>query len=110
MAKCRSVSGPVASDQANGPTQRKSNKGDDLLVVVMGGIGTGKTTFINNASGGRLVVGSGLESCTKKASPSPPFKIQGGEQVTLYDTPGINNTFREGAVVLKVILGFLVDL
>ncbi|KAL0057795.1 hypothetical protein AAF712_015553 [Marasmius tenuissimus] len=111
MAKRRSVSSPVASEQAGGPTQRrKSNKGDHLLVMVMGGAGTEKTTFINNASGGRLVAGSELESCTKGVSPSPPFKVQGGEQVTLYDTPAFNDTCRGSVVVLETVTGFLVEL
>ena len=95
---------------------------------VMGGSGTGKSTvssdlfiplsmaqqkarqFVNNASGGRLLVGSGLESCTKEVTPSPSFAVnKGRKQVTLFDTPGFNDTIRSDVDILQGIATFLVE-
>lgn len=38
---------------------------DAILVAVMGRTGTGKTRFINNATGATLEEGHYLESCTR---------------------------------------------
>ena len=42
---------------------------DAILVAVLGPTGTGKSSFINQATGASLGVGHGLESCTRKFAP-----------------------------------------
>ncbi|KAG1750745.1 hypothetical protein EDB19DRAFT_2009187 [Suillus lakei] len=44
---------------------------------VMGATGSGKSTFINKASGSNLPVGRGLESCTREVQTSRPFVVSG---------------------------------
>ena len=39
-----------------------------ILVAVMGQTGTGKSSFINKATGGSLEIGHGLEACTRSYS------------------------------------------
>jgi putative ribosome biogenesis GTPase RsgA len=41
---------------------------DAILVAVMGQTGTGKSNFINKATGGSLGVGHSLESCARSSS------------------------------------------
>jgi putative ribosome biogenesis GTPase RsgA len=45
----------------------KSSQGA-ILVAVMGQTGTGKSSFINKATGGSLKVGHRLEPCTRSYS------------------------------------------
>ncbi|KAI6165663.1 P-loop containing nucleoside triphosphate hydrolase protein [Pisolithus thermaeus] len=78
-----------------------------VYVVVMGSTGSGKTTFINLASGSELRVGSGLESCTNEVQTSIPFKV-GGKQVVLLDTPGFDDTSMTDTDVLRIISAYLV--
>ncbi|KAL4253436.1 hypothetical protein AB1N83_012218, partial [Pleurotus pulmonarius] len=54
-----------------------NNSGGEVLIAVMGATGTGKTTFINMASGSTLRVGSGLMSCTNAVQASRPFPLDG---------------------------------
>ncbi|KAK7032288.1 hypothetical protein VNI00_013247 [Paramarasmius palmivorus] len=76
------------------------------LIAIMGATGSGKTTFINRASGGNLLIGKGLESCTSTVDISPTFKLR-GRRVTLIDTPGFDDTNKSDADVLKMIAAFL---
>ncbi|KAI5990118.1 P-loop containing nucleoside triphosphate hydrolase protein, partial [Pisolithus albus] len=76
-------------------------------IRVMGSTGSGKTTFINLASGSGLRVGSGLESCTNEVQASVPFKV-GGKQVVLLDTPGFDDTSMTDTDVLRIISAYLV--
>ncbi|KAK1223854.1 hypothetical protein PQX77_013250 [Marasmius sp. AFHP31] len=85
--------------QANNDTRNS-------LVAVMGSTGTGKSTFINLASGGRLGVGESLYSCTDKVGLAPPF-ILNGRHVTLIDTPGFDDTKKNDTEILKLITAFL---
>ncbi|KAI5989619.1 P-loop containing nucleoside triphosphate hydrolase protein [Pisolithus orientalis] len=78
-----------------------------VYVVVMGPTGSGKTTFINLASGSELRTGSGLESCTNEVQTSLPFKV-GGKQVVVLDTPGFDDTTMTDTDVLKIISAYLV--
>ncbi|KAG7090237.1 hypothetical protein E1B28_011837 [Marasmius oreades] len=77
----------------------------------MGVTGSGKSTFINKASGydGMLRVGNGLESCTSAIQLSPGFEL-GGRQVTLVDTPGFDDTTKGDASALNTIAMFLGEL
>ncbi|KAK7032290.1 hypothetical protein VNI00_013249 [Paramarasmius palmivorus] len=77
-----------------------------VVVNVMGATGSGKTTFINKASGGSLKVGMKLESCTSNIALSPTFSVD-GYQVTLIDTPGFDDTSRSDMDILETITDFL---
>ncbi|KAF8896186.1 P-loop containing nucleoside triphosphate hydrolase protein [Infundibulicybe gibba] len=72
----------------------------------MGATGSGKTSFINLASGSELRVGNGLESCTSAVEIAQPFKLD-GRKVVLIDTPGFDDTTITDAEVLRMIAAFL---
>ncbi|KAF9260101.1 hypothetical protein L218DRAFT_974435 [Marasmius fiardii PR-910] len=72
----------------------------------MGAAGSGKTTFINAASGGSLTTGDGLRSCTSTIQLSPVFLLD-DRQVVLIDTPGFDDTNVSEADVLRLITTFL---
>ncbi|KAG2110890.1 P-loop containing nucleoside triphosphate hydrolase protein, partial [Suillus discolor] len=73
---------------------------------VMGATGSGKTTFINVASGSDLRVGMGLESCTNEVQTSQSFMLD-GKRVVLVDTPGFDDTTKSDTDVLKMIAAYL---
>jgi len=75
---------------------------DPVLIAVMGGTGTGKTTLINLASGSNLAVGHSMESCTSEVVAAEPFHY-GNKVVTLIDTPGFDGMKLSEADVLKQI-------
>ncbi|KAI6027330.1 hypothetical protein BKA83DRAFT_22071 [Pisolithus microcarpus] len=72
----------------------------------MGATGTGKSTFANLASGSKLPVGRGLQSCTSDVMTSKPF-ILNGNIVTLIDTPGFDDTNRSDTEILRSIAAYL---
>ncbi|KAG6333804.1 hypothetical protein ID866_5282 [Astraeus odoratus] len=76
-------------------------------IRIMGSTGSGKTTFINVASGSDLRVGMGLESCTDEVQTSVPFSVS-GRQVVLLDTPGFDDTNLTDTDVLRIISAYLV--
>ncbi|KAF9498950.1 hypothetical protein BDN71DRAFT_257740 [Pleurotus eryngii] len=78
----------------------------ESLIAVMGATGSGKTTFINMASGSNLRVGSGLMSCTSDVQTSQPFRL-GDRTVRLIDTPGFDDTTRSDTDVLSMISAYL---
>ncbi|KAF9259855.1 hypothetical protein L218DRAFT_963229 [Marasmius fiardii PR-910] len=78
-------------------------------IMLVGGTGTGKTTFINVASGGNFSIGNGLQSCTRDVAEAPPFLI-GDREVILVDTPGLDDTTRSDAEILSVIANYLLKL
>ncbi|KAG8736458.1 hypothetical protein FRC11_002619, partial [Ceratobasidium sp. 423] len=47
------------------------------LIAIFGATGTGKTTFVNDASGGNLRVGHNSHACTKDVEESPVFQVDG---------------------------------
>ncbi|KAG7089354.1 hypothetical protein E1B28_011044 [Marasmius oreades] len=77
-----------------------------VAIAVVGATGSGKTTFINQASGANLLVGMGLQSCTASVQVAPPFELA-GYLVTLIDTPGFDDTTRNDADILRTIAEFL---
>ncbi|CAL1717185.1 unnamed protein product [Somion occarium] len=86
---------------ANGRTKSK-NPQEIILIAVMGATGTGKSTFINLASGANLAVGDGLKSCTSEVLYSHEF-ILDGRRVLLIDTPGFDDTTVSDTDILKMI-------
>jgi predicted GTPase len=75
----------------------------------MGATGTGKTTFINHASGASLKIGHQLQSCTTDVQATPPFLVD-GKSVTLVDTPGFDDTSRSDTDILHTIVDYLMTL
>ncbi|PPQ95244.1 hypothetical protein CVT26_014935 [Gymnopilus dilepis] len=78
----------------------------DVAIAVMGATGSGKTTFINSASGSDLRVGHSLQSCTSVVQVAQAFELD-GRSVTLIDTPGFDDTTRSDAEILRMIATFL---
>ncbi|KDQ55904.1 hypothetical protein JAAARDRAFT_59361 [Jaapia argillacea MUCL 33604] len=94
---------PVSTmDQIMGQIGDEQN----VLIVVMGATGSGKTSFINMASGSNLRTSASLASCTDRVQPSESFTID-GRLVTLIDTPGFDDSERSDTDVLKMIALFL---
>ncbi|KAJ3713115.1 P-loop containing nucleoside triphosphate hydrolase protein [Lentinula raphanica] len=78
---------------------------EDVSIAIMGGTGTGKTSFTNLIGGSAFIVGNGLESCTKHIQTHKfPFE---GHNVTLIDVPGFDDTHESDADILKMIADFL---
>jgi len=74
----------------------------------MGATGTGKSQFINCASGSNFVVGHALESCTAKVEQTNPFELD-DRRIVLVDTPGFDDTQRKEVDILNAIVTFLTD-
>ncbi|KAF7422445.1 hypothetical protein PC9H_010601 [Pleurotus ostreatus] len=89
--------------QEPGPGAKPSQ---GVFIAVMGATGSGKTSFINVASGSALRVGSGLTSCTDAVQTSEPFWLE-NRLVRLIDTPGFDDTAKTDTEVLTMIAAFL---
>ncbi|KAF8601790.1 hypothetical protein BDV93DRAFT_558185 [Ceratobasidium sp. AG-I] len=79
---------------------------DVSLVAIFGATGTGKTTFVNDASSGDLRVGHKSHACTQDVETSPVFQVD-GRNVVLFDTLGLDDTHMSDTEVLQRITGFL---
>ncbi|KIP04288.1 hypothetical protein PHLGIDRAFT_129625 [Phlebiopsis gigantea 11061_1 CR5-6] len=79
---------------------------NEVLIAVMGQTGSGKSTFVNLASGSKFPVGHGLASCTAQVRTTEPFQLA-GRSVILIDTPGFDDSEISDVEVLKRISGFL---
>ncbi|QRW07086.1 50S ribosome-binding GTPase [Ceratobasidium sp. AG-Ba] len=75
---------------------------------VFGATGTGKTTFVNDASGASFVIGHKSQSCTQDVSQSPVFQVN-GRNIVLFDTPGFDDTELSDTEILRRIATFLTD-
>ncbi|KAI0789934.1 P-loop containing nucleoside triphosphate hydrolase protein [Abortiporus biennis] len=74
----------------------------------MGATGTGKSTFINAASGtDAMKVGVDLHSCTAEVQCSKAFRVS-GVPVTLIDTPGFDDTTVSDTDILEMLANYLV--
>ncbi|KAJ4485384.1 hypothetical protein J3R30DRAFT_3439108 [Lentinula aciculospora] len=78
---------------------------DNISIAIMGGTGTGKTTFTSLVGGSKFLVGDGLESCTKYIQ-TQNFTFN-DRNVTLIDVPGFDDTNQSDADILKMIADFL---
>ncbi|KAF8551123.1 hypothetical protein OG21DRAFT_1513159 [Imleria badia] len=72
-----------------------------VAIAVIGVTGSGKSTFINLASGSNLPVGTSLRSCTTTME-SSKFSLD-GRTVMLIDTPGFDDATPSVLEVLKSI-------
>ncbi|KAF9528319.1 hypothetical protein CPB83DRAFT_883678 [Crepidotus variabilis] len=63
---------------------------ETALILVVGLTGSGRTTFINEASGSDLKVGGTLKPCTAKVTAAKPFELS-DRRVILIDTPGLSS-------------------
>ncbi|KAK4892653.1 hypothetical protein LTR27_008929 [Elasticomyces elasticus] len=77
----------------------------NIRIALMGVTGSGKSSFIQTASGLDVGVGHELHSFTSEVQ---PFEFDyGGHHITLIDTPGFNDTSRSETEVLKSIADYL---
>lgn len=88
------------------PLRSEPEEPKTIYIAVMGATGSGKTTFINIASGSNLRVGMGLESCTNEVQMSQSFMLD-GKRVVLIDTPGFDDTTKSDTDVLKMIAAYM---
>ena len=75
-----------------------------LLTVTRNSLGC--LQFINLASGSNLRIGMLLESCTAEVQFADKFTLD-GRAVTLFDTPGFDDTSKSDVDILKMIAAFL---
>ncbi|KDQ53049.1 hypothetical protein JAAARDRAFT_39764 [Jaapia argillacea MUCL 33604] len=101
-------SGDGAAPQQRSPAhqQQLTLAKDEVLIMVMGATGVGKSSFINLVSSSNLRVSNGLESCTDRIEYSRSVSIR-GRRVRLIDTPGFDDSQRSDADVLNQIASFL---
>ncbi|KAF8891141.1 P-loop containing nucleoside triphosphate hydrolase protein [Gymnopilus junonius] len=91
-------------------------KKDDLIIIIMGGTGAGKSTFVNTLLGeDRVKVGYGLRSCTNEIErvdvPSFTRRPQGrGCRLALIDTPGFDATDKDDLQILYRIAACVKDI
>ncbi|TCD68117.1 hypothetical protein EIP91_011482 [Steccherinum ochraceum] len=78
----------------------------ELTVAIMGATGTGKSTFVNLASGSHFQVGQSLRSCTAAVQVSEPFSVS-GRRMRLVDTPGFDDTTKSDTEILRMIADHL---
>lgn len=101
MNSQQDTNGPMNHANADELKQTRSVE-DVILIAVMGATGTGKSTFINLASGMNLAVGDDLMSCTSEVTYSHEF-ILDGRRVILMDTPGFDDTTVSDTDILRMI-------
>ncbi|KAF5333856.1 hypothetical protein D9757_015407 [Collybiopsis confluens] len=76
-----------------------------VSIILMGGTGTGKTTFTNLVGGAKFLVGDGLESCTSQIQ-KHKFTFE-GKDVTIIDVPGFDDSSKSDIDILKIVTDFL---
>ncbi|KAF8972202.1 P-loop containing nucleoside triphosphate hydrolase protein [Flammula alnicola] len=79
---------------------------EDISIAVMGATGSGKTTFVNLASGSDFATGPGLQSCTSAIQMTQQFELD-GRSVSLIDSPGFDDTTRSDVDILRMIAEYL---
>jgi len=89
---------------------------EDIVILVMGPTGVGKSTFINTALGREIMaVGYEIESCTVNIDTArvdtstllPEFPWLKNRRLLLVDTPGFDDTFADDCEILERIAKWL---
>lgn len=87
---------------------------DDLVIVVVGLTGAGKSSLIRDLTGNAsIVLGHQLEPCTRHVSwyratvPSPYTRHLGSRRLILVDTPGFNDGHLDEPEVLRQVSRWL---
>ncbi|KAF9004205.1 P-loop containing nucleoside triphosphate hydrolase protein [Cyathus striatus] len=78
-------------------------KPTDIIIILMGPTGVGKSTFINSLFGEDVTtVGHELRSCTSNLKHIVrPLPTDPARRLVIVDTPGFNNTYEDEEEVLK---------
>ncbi|KAH7925379.1 hypothetical protein BV22DRAFT_1011392 [Leucogyrophana mollusca] len=92
-----------------GDTVLEDARPNDIIILVMGPPGVGKSTFINTAAGKSLTkVGHGLESCTVAMQHAIfPYPYNPSRRIVFVDTPGFDDTYQDDAEILRRIAVWL---
>ncbi|KAL7936398.1 hypothetical protein V8C35DRAFT_232897 [Trichoderma chlorosporum] len=77
-----------------------------IVIVVMGGTGAGKSTFISLLTDQAVQVGHDLKSCTTEVG-AYSFRYNDQQIVYVVDTPGFDDTSRPDSEILQEIAFFL---
>ncbi|CAA7262286.1 unnamed protein product [Cyclocybe aegerita] len=108
----------MAKKSGKGPSRKAAIVNDgifregrktDIVVLVMGTTGAGKSTFINTALGEeRVRVGHGLSVCTAEVQavvvhPAPENRIPEGHRLVLVDTPGFDTSYEDEEQTLQLV-------
>jgi len=80
---------------------------DDVIVVLMGPTGSGKSSFINMATGKEGGVGHALESCTQGIHVLRYRNEESDINIVLVDTPGFDDTYKSDVEILSEVAGWL---
>ena len=100
---------PSGSRDSISSTPRQPQSDEDVVIVVMGMTGSGKSTLINLLADEKVKVGHSLQSCTTEVQVAS-FGTSAGRQAFLIDTPGFDDTNRCDTEILKEIAAFLTKL
>jgi len=97
----------LALDHAHSNVRNITNR--DIIIAVMGPTGSGKSSFINIATGQTsAVIGHDLASCTEDVyAVSCPHPDGGGRNIVFVDTPGFDDTERQDYDILNSIAEWL---
>ncbi|KAL6788570.1 P-loop containing nucleoside triphosphate hydrolase protein [Trichoderma sp. SZMC 28012] len=92
--------------------QLRDNPGsseDSVAIVVMGGTGAGKSTFVSLLTDQEVKIGHDLKSCTTEVGVYS-FHYNNRQTVHIIDTPGFDDTNRPDSEILQEIALFLAAL
>ncbi|KAF7507829.1 hypothetical protein GJ744_009993 [Endocarpon pusillum] len=97
---------PELRAQDSSPDLPSGAIADHAIVAVMGTTGSGKSTFIQKATGSQdVVVGHTYAACTQVPQ-LYDFTLD-GKNVALLDTPGFDDTYKTDSEVLQGVAEFL---
>ncbi|KAI6168849.1 hypothetical protein EDD17DRAFT_448849 [Pisolithus thermaeus] len=75
----------------------------DIIILVVGPTGSGKSSFVSRASGFEdTIVGHDLVSKTSKILVVKYTDEESGQKIVLVDTPGLGNTLKDDSEVLRM--------
>ncbi|KAF9044002.1 P-loop containing nucleoside triphosphate hydrolase protein [Panaeolus papilionaceus] len=80
---------------------------EDIVIIVMGATGSGKSSFIKNATGYDLRIGEEADSCTQNLQVIR--MLHGDRKIYLVDTPGFNDTNTSDIKIFNLIANWLRD-